>query len=61
MPNLTTKELTGIEDQLSSEKNLVLKFSMYASSTQDPELKSKLNQISDKHQQHFDTLYSLLG
>ncbi len=61
MANLTSKELSGIEDQLDAEKILITKYSMYANTTQDAQLKAKLEQIATKHQEHFDKLYSLLG
>lgn len=61
MANLTTKELSGIEDSLKSEQNLICKCNMYASQTTDPILKSKFEQIARKHQTHYDKLCSLLG
>ena len=56
MGNLTAKELTAIEDQLSSEANLVKKYKMYAQNTQDAQLKSKCDEIAMKHQNHYNTL-----
>jgi hypothetical protein len=61
MSNLTTKELSGIEDQLKAEQNLISKLNYFSSCTQDSSLKSKYKEMSVKHQQHFDRLFSLLG
>ena len=61
MTTLTTKELTGIEDQLTSEETLISKCKLYASTAQDAAIKAKLEEMAQKHQQHFDKLYSLLG
>lgn len=61
MANLTTKELMGVEDQLSSEQILIAKYKMYAEATSDATLKTKFNSIASQHQQHFDKLFSLLG
>jgi len=59
--NLTSKELTAIEDQLSSEATIVKKYRMYAQTCGDSQLKAKCEQIASKHQQHFDRLFSQLG
>lgn len=61
MANLTTKELSGIEDQLKSEQNMIAKCKMFASNVHDAALKTKFDEIAQKHQQHYDKLYSLLG
>ena len=61
MANLTTKELSGIEDQLKSEQNMICKCKMFAENTQDSTLKAKFGEIAQKHQQHYDKLFSLLG
>lgn len=61
MSNLTNKELSAIEDSLKCEQNLISKCNMYANQTQDTVLKTKLSEIAQKHQNHYDKLYSLLG
>jgi hypothetical protein len=61
MSNLTSKELSAIEDSLKCEQTLISKCNMYACQTQDTELKTKLGEIAQKHQNHYDKLYSLLG
>ena len=61
MANLTTKELSGIEDQLKCEQNVICKCKMYAAETQDNVLKTKFENLAKKHQGHYDALYALLG
>ena len=59
--NLTTKELTAIEEQLGQEQLLIQKFKMYAQMTQDQQLPSSCEQIAAKHQIHNDKLLNLLN
>ena len=59
--NLTTKELTAIEEQLGQEQLLIQKFRMYAQMTQDQQLRSSCEQIAAKHQIHKDKLLNLLN
>jgi rubrerythrin len=61
MPNITSKELMALEDQLSAEQVLVKKYQGYASMITDPALKSKYEQIATKHQQHYQKLLSHLS
>ena len=61
MANLTSKELTALEDHLSMEELLVKKYHTVASTTGDPQLKSKCEQIASKHQEHYKKLLSLLN
>lgn len=61
MGNLSEKELSLINDSLSEEELLVKKYQLLAKQTQDSEMSSKFEQISQKHQGHFNSLYSLLG
>ena len=56
--NLTTKELTAIEEQLGQEQILIQKFKMYAGMTQD--LKACCEQIASKHEIHKNKLLNLL-
>ena len=60
MPQLTSKELTFLEDQIASEQNVISKFRMYAQTSVDGEIKSKWECMADKHQRHYDTLISHL-
>lgn len=60
MPNLSSKELSAIEDQLNYEQCLIKKYNSFASMCTDPTLKSKCSQIAGKHQQHYDKLLNYL-
>jgi len=60
MAKLTTKELTALEDTLGSEQNLVKKYRTMASQCADASLRSRLESIATRHQQHYDTLLSHL-
>lgn len=61
MANLTSKELSSLEDQLGAELLLVKKYKSYASLTSDPQIKTKYEQIAGKHQNHFDRLMGFLN
>jgi hypothetical protein len=61
MANLTEKELSALNDLLSSEELEVKKFRMLANSTADQCIRDKFNAIADKHQQHFNMLYNQLN
>lgn len=54
MANLTSKELSALEDELGAELLLVKKYKSYASLTADPQIKTQYEQIAGKHQNHFD-------
>ncbi len=60
MANLTTKELTALEEQLGSEQVLIKKYHTMASQCTDPALKNRLDSIAGRHQQHYDKLISFL-
>lgn len=61
MANLTSKELTLLEDQLSGEQLLIKKFQSYATQCTDPQLKTKCEQVAAKHQDHFNRLMTFLN
>lgn len=61
MSNITSKELSALDDQLNLEKVLVKKYRTFANQCSDPQLKAKCNQIADRHQTHFDTLMNYLN
>ena len=61
MSVLTEKELSTIKDLLSAEELLVKKFEMLAEHAEKPELKQQLECIAQKHQGHFNELYSKLS
>lgn len=61
MANLTSKELSALEDELGAELLLVKKYKSYASLTADPQIKTQYEQIAGKHQNHFDRLMGFLN
>ena len=61
MAQLSEKELSSIQELLSDEDLLVKKFKMLSEHTTDEKVKSKLLEISNKHQQHLNELYSKLS
>ena len=61
MSNLTSKELSAIEDQLAVEQNLVKKYKMYAQQSSDPQIRAQCEEIAAKHQSHFSRLLSHLN
>lgn len=61
MAELTSKELSAIEDQLNAEQILIKKYTMYSQATCDPQIKTKCEQIAAKHQNHFDRLINKLN
>ena len=60
MSNLTTKELTALEDSLGSEQVLVKKYRTLASQCTDTAIKSRLENIANRHQGHYDALFNYL-
>ena len=60
MANLTAKELMALEDQIGMEKNLIKKYQAMASMCNDTKIGQCLNDFSQKHQQHYNTLMTFL-
>ncbi len=60
MTNMTSKELSAIEDQLNYEQLLVKKFKGYAAMCQDAQLKTTCEQIAAQHKNHYDTILNHL-
>jgi len=56
MANLTSKELSALEDQLNCEQMLIKKFKLYSQNATDPQIKEKCEKMAQRHKQHFDTL-----
>lgn len=61
MTQLSEKELASIQELLADEDLLVKKFKMLAEHATDEKLKNKMLEISDKHQEHFNEIYSKLS
>ena len=58
---LSEKELSVIQDLLNEEKLLVKKFTMLANHSQDETVKQQMLDIAQKHQGHFNGIYSYLN
>ena len=61
MTNLTTKELSALDDQIRHEQVLVKKYRAMACLCDETNVQSDLNGIADKHQQHLNTLMGFLN
>lgn len=61
MAQLSTKELSAIEDQLSAEKLLIAKYKVYARMCEEPQIRAKCEQLAGKHQNHYDRLLACLN
>ena len=54
-------ELSVIQDLLNEEELLVKKFTMLANHSQDETVKQQMLDIAQKHQGHFNGIYSYLN
>ena len=61
MTNLTTKELSALDDQIRHEQVLVKKYRAMACLCAETKVQSDLNAFADKHQQHLNTLMGFLN
>ena len=55
---LSEKELSVIQDLLNEEELLVKKFQMLAEHSKNENVKQQMLGIAEKHQGHFNTIYS---
>lgn len=60
MPNLTTKELQALSDQLDFEKVLHCKYKDAVNECTDASLKTQLQGLADQHKQHYTNLLNYL-
>lgn len=60
MPNLTSKELSAISDQLGFEKTLCAKYEAAAQECTDQGLKTSFQTYAGQHKQNFDCLLNHL-
>ena len=58
---LTSKELSALEDALNAERLLIKKYKTYALLSTDPQIKTQSEQTAGRHQNHFDRLLSFLN
>ncbi|MBQ2661257.1 MAG: hypothetical protein IJF80_01235 [Clostridia bacterium] len=61
MPDIDTKNLGIIQDQMQHEALAYKKSSLYAESFRDPSLSQIARQTAQHHKQHFDALQSYLN
>ena len=60
MMQVSEKELSALNELLSEEELLIKKFKMLSEHTNDAQIKGKFEEISNKHQAHFNSLYEQL-
>jgi len=60
MANLTSKELTALEDQIGHEQTLVKKYEAFAGLCSDTKIQQDFSCIANKHRQHYNTLVGFL-
>lgn len=60
MAQITEKELTALDDLMSMESILCAKCTALAAQTEDAALNDCYTQMAQRHQRHFDQLYSNL-
>ncbi|MEG0571085.1 MAG: ferritin-like domain-containing protein [Oscillospiraceae bacterium] len=61
MPNLSVQDMLRIKSLLNLELLQVKKYSKYANTTKDPQLKTSYEQICAKHQVHYKSLIEILN
>ncbi|MDR1570884.1 MAG: hypothetical protein LBS72_10440 [Oscillospiraceae bacterium] len=59
--NLTSKDLTVLQEQMDAEFRANRKASAYAQTISDPALKGLASTLAQHHRTRFDALYSFLG
>ncbi|GAB6174317.1 hypothetical protein JCM15765_37950 [Paradesulfitobacterium aromaticivorans] len=60
-PQLTTKNLMILSDQLGAEALLVHKYTQASQGVSDPAVKTQLSSMADQHRQHYQTLLTYLN
>ena len=61
MANLTSKELSALEDQLGFEKVLCCKYQAAEQECTEQDLKTCFRQYAEKHKQNYDYLLTYLN
>lgn len=56
MATLTTTELNTLDENLAYEQVLIKKYASLSATCTDPQLKAKFEQVSARHQDHFNRL-----
>ncbi len=60
MANITSKELSALEDQLGFEKVLHCKYQAAAQESTDQDLQNAFRQYADQHKQNYTCLLNYL-
>ena len=60
MAQITSKELNGLSDLLSMEKNIIAKYTQFATEAEDNSISAKYEQLACRHQRHYDEMVSNL-
>ncbi|MBS7403230.1 MAG: spore coat protein [Oscillospiraceae bacterium] len=60
MANLTSKELSALEDQIGLEETLIKKYEAMAYLCNDTKIQQDLNNFANKHRTHYNSLVSFL-
>ncbi len=61
MTNLTSKELSALEDQIGQEETLVKKYEAMACLCGNDQISNQLRDYANKHRAHYSTLVSFLN
>jgi ferritin len=60
LANLTSKELSALEDQLSQEQLMAKKYQAMSGMCQNQQIRQCLTDHANTHQQHFNALMTFL-
>ena len=60
MSKITEKELAGLEEPLERERSLARQYALYAQLCDDPQLRTKCQELASRHCGHYQGLLELL-
>ena len=60
MPQLTSKELSGLEDILTCEDIIIKKYKGYATLCENKDIKDRFLALADEHSRFYNTLLGQL-
>ena len=60
MANLTSKEITALEDQIGCEATLVKKYEALACLCNDENIRQDFHRFAQQHRAHYNTLVTFL-
>ena len=60
MSKITEKELAGLEEPLERERSLARQYALYAQLCDDPQLRTKCQELASRHCGHSQGLLELL-